>query len=219
MSTKSATVATGPVVSSMVKVAVVLLLFPQSSVAVKITVAAPAAPQSSLKESKSLLHDTSLHASEAVAPPWLVNQASSSAALPEPSHSTVASLASVKVGAVLSSMVKMAVVLVLLPQLSVAENVTVAEPVSPQSSLKPEKSWLHVTSLQPSEASAPPLSASQASRSALFPAPSHSTKASAASTSMVGAVKSSTEIVCSHDASEVFPQWSLTETENVRVKL
>ena len=54
----------GAVVSSIVNVAVVLLLLPQSSVAVKVTVAIPVAPQSSLKEAKSLLQVTSLQASE-----------------------------------------------------------------------------------------------------------------------------------------------------------
>ena len=42
----------GSVVSSIVKVAVVLILLPQSSVAVKITVAEPVAPQSSLRAVK-----------------------------------------------------------------------------------------------------------------------------------------------------------------------
>ena len=48
----------GAVVSSIVNVAVVLLLLPQSSVAVKVTVAMPVAPQSSLNASKSLLQVT-----------------------------------------------------------------------------------------------------------------------------------------------------------------
>ena len=48
----------GSVVSSIVKVAVVLLVLPQASVAVKVTVALPVAPQSSLKAMKSLLHVT-----------------------------------------------------------------------------------------------------------------------------------------------------------------
>ena len=55
--------------SSIVNVAVVLLLLPQSSVAVKVTMAEPVAPQSSLKVSKSLLHVTLLQASDAIAPP------------------------------------------------------------------------------------------------------------------------------------------------------
>ena len=44
----------GSVVSSIVKVAVVVLLFPHSSVAVNMTVADPVAPQSSLNAVKSL---------------------------------------------------------------------------------------------------------------------------------------------------------------------
>ena len=59
----------GLVVSSIVNVAAVLLALPQSSVAVNVTVAEPVAPQSSLKPSKSLLQVTSLHTSDAVAPP------------------------------------------------------------------------------------------------------------------------------------------------------
>ena len=55
----------GAVVSSMVNVAVVLVALPQSSVAVKVTVAAPVAPQSSLKAAKSLLQVTPLQASVA----------------------------------------------------------------------------------------------------------------------------------------------------------
>ena len=56
--TTSSPVRTGAVVSSMVNVAVVDVLSPQSSVAVKVTVAAPVAPQRSLRDVKSLLHVT-----------------------------------------------------------------------------------------------------------------------------------------------------------------
>ena len=121
----------------MVKVAETLLLLPQSSVAVKVTVAEPVAPQSSLKPSKSLLNVTPLHTSEAVAPPLLSNQAFNASTLPMPSHSTVWSEAAVMSGLVVSSMVNVAVVLLAFPQSSVAVKVTVAEPVAPQSSLNP----------------------------------------------------------------------------------
>ena len=123
--------------SSMVKVAETLLALPQSSVAVNVTVAEPVAPQSSLKPSKSLLQVTPLHTSDAVAPPLSFNQPFNASMLPMPSHSTVSSEAAVMAGFVVSSMVKVAVVLLALPQSSVAVNVTVAEPVAPQSSLKP----------------------------------------------------------------------------------
>ena len=119
----------GAVVSSIVNVAVVLLLLPQSSVAVKVTVAMPVAPQASLKASKSLLQVTSLHASEALAPPLLVSHASRSAALPAPSHSTVASMAAMSMaGAVVSSIVMVCEQLTevaMLPQASVAVAVKV----------------------------------------------------------------------------------------------
>jgi hypothetical protein len=51
----------GFVVSSIVNVAVVETVSPQSSVAVKVTVAAPVAPQRSLRAVKSLDHVTPLH--------------------------------------------------------------------------------------------------------------------------------------------------------------
>ena len=100
-------------------------LKPQASVAVKVTVAAPVAPQSSLNASKSLLQVTPLQASEALAPPLLASHASRSAALPAPSHSTVASAAAMSmVGAVVSSIVNVAGVLLLEPRASVAVKVT-----------------------------------------------------------------------------------------------
>ena len=209
----------GAVVSSIVNVAVVLLLLPQSSVAVKVTVAMPVAPQSLLKASKSLLQATSLHASEAMAPPLLASHPSRSAALPAPSHSTVASMAAMSMaGAVVSSIVNVAVVLLLLPQSSVAVKVTVAMPVAPQSSLKAAKSLLQVTSLHASDAMAPPLLASHPSRSAALPAPSHSTVASMAAMSMAGAVVSSIVMVC-EQLTEVamLPQASVAVAVNVRV--
>ena len=79
----------GAVVSSIVNVAVVVAVLPHASVAVKITVALPVAPQSSLNAVKLLLQVTPLHASVAVAPPLLASHAFSAAVLPAPSHSTV----------------------------------------------------------------------------------------------------------------------------------
>ena len=93
----------GFVVSSIVNVAVVVLALPQSSVAVKITVAVPVAPQSSLKATKSLLQVTVLQLSVADAPPWLLSHAFNASMLPMPSHSTVESEAIISsVGAVVS---------------------------------------------------------------------------------------------------------------------
>ena len=127
----------GAVVSSMVKVAVVVLVFKQSSVAVKVTKAEPVAPHSSLKAVKSLDHITPPQRSEAAAPPLEANQAFSSAVFPAPSHSTVSSTATVSiVGSVVSSMVKVAVVVLANPHSSVAVKITVCEPVAPHSSLK-----------------------------------------------------------------------------------
>ena len=65
----------GGVVSMMVNVAVVMLALPHSSVAVKITVAVPVAPQPSLKAAKLCVHVTPAQMSLALAPPWLAIQA------------------------------------------------------------------------------------------------------------------------------------------------
>ena len=109
----------------MVNVALVLLALPQSSVAVKVTVAAPVAPQRSLSPSKSWLQVTPPQMSLAAAPARLSNQALRASVLPSPSHSTVSSEAAMSmVGAVVSSMVNVAVVLLALPQSSVAVNST-----------------------------------------------------------------------------------------------
>ena len=184
---EAATSILGGVVSSIVKVAVVVLELLHSSVAVKVTVAEPVAPQSSESPLKSLLQVTPEHASEAVAPPLFANQSFNSVVLPVPSHSTVSSEASVMAGAVVSSMVKVAVVDELLPDGSVTVKITVAEPVAPQSSLKAVKS-LDQTIPQASEAWAPPLDANQLLRSVVFPVPSHSTVRSDASVVMLGAI-------------------------------
>ena len=87
----ASTTTTGAAVSSMANVAVVLEAFPQSSEAVKVTVAPPVMPQSSLKPMKSWVQVTLLHPSVADAPPLLASHDSRSVALPAPSHSTVAS--------------------------------------------------------------------------------------------------------------------------------
>ena len=79
-----------------------------------------------------------LHASVASAPPLSSNQACNSAAFPAPSHSTVWLLGwVVNAGKVVSSMMKVACVVLSLPHSSVAVNVTVAEPVLPQPMVKP----------------------------------------------------------------------------------
>ena len=97
----------GAVVSSMVNVAVEELELPAQSVTVKVTVAEPVAPQSSLKPAKSLLQVSdkpaaSSQLSVAVAPPWLATHALSASMLPIPSHSTVWSEAAMIAGAVVS---------------------------------------------------------------------------------------------------------------------
>jgi hypothetical protein len=92
----------GAVVSWMVKVNVSVEEFRQSSFAVKVTVAIPVSPQSSLRLLKSLLQVTSLQGSLAVAPPCVFNQCVSSTVLPLPSHSTVEGLPPEMMGPTLS---------------------------------------------------------------------------------------------------------------------
>ncbi|MBL0146585.1 MAG: hypothetical protein IPP48_13460 [Chitinophagaceae bacterium] len=131
-----AVVQVGACVSAMVNVALVVLLLPQSSVAVKMTVAEPVAPHKSLNAVKLFVHVTPLHASVAAAPPLLDNHAANADVLPLPSHSTVLLDACVPiVGACVSAMVNVALVVLLLPQSSVAVKMTVAEPVAPHKSL------------------------------------------------------------------------------------
>ena len=100
----------GTVKSTMVKVAVLAEVFPHSSVAVKITLAEPVAPQRSLRQVKSFVQVTDPEQiSEATAPPLEANHAFSAAVFPEPSHSTAWSVAGVVItGTVTSTMVKVA---------------------------------------------------------------------------------------------------------------
>ena len=118
--------------SSIVNVAVVLEALPHSSVAVKVTVALPVAPQSSDNPVKSLVHVMLPQRSVAKAPPLDANHSSRSSVFPCPSHSTVRLDACTSItGELVSSIVNVAVVEVALPHSSVAVKVTVAEPVAP----------------------------------------------------------------------------------------
>ena len=101
----SGQIKTGAVVSSIMNVAAVVLVLPQSSVAVKVTVVSePPAQSSILGVVKLLLHTTSLQTSEATAPAALFNQANSAALFPLPEHSTVKLEAGVSMtGTVVSS--------------------------------------------------------------------------------------------------------------------
>ena len=114
------------------------------------------------------------------------------------SHSTVRSVGSISlnIGAVVSSMVNVAVVVAVFPQLSVAVKITVAVPVVPQSLLSVVKLLVHVTLLQLSVAVAPALFCSHSNRETLLPLPSHSTVKLLALLVIIGAVLSSTVIVC-----------------------
>ena len=115
---------------------------------------------------------------------------------PFPSHSTVRSAAWVEiVGAVESLIVNVADEVEVFPQESVAVKITVAVPVAPHVSETEVKLLLQVTSEQLSEATAPPLEASQVFKPWVFPFPSHSTVRSAACVEIVGAVESLTVIV------------------------
>ena len=173
MLSEAATSIVGFAVSSMVKVAVVVVKFPQASVAVKVTVSVPVAPQSSLRPVLSLVQVTPEHTSDALAPPLVDNHA---AKVPEgsdvPSHCTVLFAAAVvKVGTVVSSMVKVASSVMLLVLESVRVKVTVSVPVAPQSSLKPVLSFVTVTTVQLSD----PVNVlfNQSLNSVVLPDPSH----------------------------------------------
>ena len=125
----------GPVVSSMVKVSVVSTWFPQSSVMRKFTLACPVAAQPSVNMLVVFSNVTPPQLSVAVELFTMFNQASISATLPVPSHSTVTEPPfGTKVGGVVSSMVKTAEDVALLPAASVCVKITVMAPVSPHRS-------------------------------------------------------------------------------------
>ena len=87
----------------------------------------------------------------------------------------------------MSSIVNVAVEVTVLPKISVAVNVTVAAPVSPQRSDRLVKSFVQVTAKQLSLTVAPPLEVNQSFSSEVFPEPSHSTVRSAAFVNRTGA--------------------------------
>jgi len=71
----------GGVVSSILNVAVVVAVFPQASVAVKVTSALPVAPQPSLNAVKLFVHNTGAHSALEAAPPFAPSQFVSSSLL------------------------------------------------------------------------------------------------------------------------------------------
>jgi len=201
---------TGAVLSMMVKVALVVEVFPHSSVAEKVTNAEPVAPQMTDIEVKSLLHVTFPQLSVAMAPPFAASHAFNCAALLKPSQTTVRSEAGVLItGGVLSVMVKVAVVVDTFPHSSVAEKATKAVPVVPQMTDRVVKSLLHVTFPQLSEAAAPPLAASHAFNWVVLPVPSQSTVRSEAGVLITGAVLSMMVKVAV--VAEMFPHSSVAE--------
>ena len=174
---------TGAVVSSVVKVAVVELKFPQASVAVKVTVSDPLAPQASLRPMLSLVQVTPEHPSEASAPPLSANQAVNASVVP--SHSTVLSDAATSiVGSVVSTIVKVASRVKALLLESVRVKVTVSVPVAPQSSLK---SVLLVVMVTEPQLSIPEkVLFNQLLNSVVFPEPSQATVKSLGGITQVG---------------------------------
>ena len=163
-------VKTGAVVSTMVKVAVVVVVLPQSSVAVQVTIAEPVAPHSSLNAVKSFVMVTSPQASVAATP---ASQLLSFDVLPKPSHSTVRFCGIwVNTGGTKSAIPKEAEAVASFPQRSTAVQVTRVSPVPPHSSVKPVKSLVRNTVPQLSESV---MLANQALNSSQLPSPSHST--------------------------------------------
>ncbi len=117
------------------KVAVVLLVLPQSSVAVNVTVIFPTPKQAKLEESKELVQVTPpKQSSKDWAPPLTNNQLENSSVFPLPSQSTVALTAGIIFGGETSCVENVAVVLTSCPQSSVAVNVTVTDGLQPKSS-------------------------------------------------------------------------------------
>ena len=97
----------------MVNVADIVVVFPQASVAVQVTNAEPVAPHPSLSSVKLCVIDTVPQTSSAATS---TNQSFRSEIFPEPSHSTVRSWEIiVNSGAVVSSMVNVADVVVVFP--------------------------------------------------------------------------------------------------------
>src|ERR1051325_11229174 len=124
----------GAVVSCTVTVRWQVLWLPQASVAVKVTVAVPLAPQPSLRAVKSFVTTALPQVSVALAK---ASHAAICAALPVQSHSNTALVGQVISGKVVSCTVRMFVQRLWLPQASVAVQMTVALPLAPQPSLKP----------------------------------------------------------------------------------
>ncbi len=157
----------------MVNVADVVEVLPQASVAVKITVALPAAPHEGVSTVKLFVQVTALQISVAFAPPLLFNQLFKSVVLPCPSQTTDTPDAGVVIlGATVSMILKVALVVAVLPQASVAVKITVALPAAPQPVI-PVKLLVQVTALQLSVAKAPPLKLSQRFKEDKFPVPLH----------------------------------------------
>src|SRR5687768_1133483 len=181
------TVIVGAWVSSIVNVASFVISLPQASVKVKVTVALPVAPQSSLSDVKLWVTvAVPLHTS---LPEKLANQLFSWVVLPLPSHSTVRSDgAAVQVGSVTSTIVNVASFVISLPQASVKVKVTVALPVAPQSSLSDVKLW--VTVAVPLHTSLSEKLANQLFIWVVLPLPSHSTVRSDGAAVQVGSVTS-----------------------------
>jgi hypothetical protein len=190
----------------------VVAAFPQASVALKMTSTAPLPAQVIPRPVKLLLQVTLLQSSVASpAPPLEANQAARSPVLPKPSHSTVTFVAGLKmVGAVVSSMLKVACVSVEFPLPSVTVKVTMTSDAPPQVGDIVAGLGLYdqVNGPHASLADAPPLLASQVANSEEKSlTPSHSWFSSWAATSMEGAVLSSTVTVTS--VVDVFPQSSV----------
>ena len=134
----------------MVNLSHVVLVIPQTSVAFHLPRAAPVAPHSSLSIVKSMVMVTVPQKSYAATSD---SQTFNSSSFPAPSHSTVMSAGTVvNTGAVLSSIVNVADVVVVLQHSSVAVHVTRADPVSPHPSLSAVKSLVMVKVPQLSDA-------------------------------------------------------------------
>jgi hypothetical protein len=191
----------GFVKSTTVNVAWAVLLLPQLSVTVHTTVTTlpGLVHEDDGKAVKSLLTLTPLHTSPAV---YEFNHVCTSAFVLSLPQSTVIFAGAEIVGTLVSSIVKLALVVFVLPHASLTVNITVVVPVKPHPSLNPLKLLLHVNAvpLQASLATAPALAFNHPTKLSTLPLPSHCTVLDIAVVAITGLVVSCTTTLALHTA-------------------
>src|SRR4030095_4464960 len=135
----------GETLSTIVKVAFVVVLLKHSSLTVNVTVAKPVAPQPLLKFEKLFVQFMFPQKSVAIAPPCEFIQLLSSIVLPVPLLSTTLSIAGNSISGSSKSITVITAFVIVLPHSSVAVKFTIALPEAPQSLLKEVKSFVQVS--------------------------------------------------------------------------